>query len=609
LSLNRGPEPNNINAEMLEYLEYSDWRWGQSENPNATLTEVVSGEIDLIGVVTSEPYAGNVWEMLGDIHDDTASAVSVDRSVTEALPSPRNINGPYVDIPTGIMFSDSRSYQVHDYTNTASGGRAITIHPDTDLLIFAYHTLFYTPSWIQEGQLHPDPERRAVRASHQHQRRRLQRDGGLFQKPGIRQYRLEFPEPEFWHESSIITDIIKICQFTNVDVSGNPFHGVIAPVTVANATSLTLSDIPFNEGDMVVGIEYGSGGGGYGELRCDVGMQPNLTTGGAYNSIYGWSIRTTVGAVPWGADSITASAMNGYTQDHISMLALVLKVQAEEGWITSPSLVDAGTLTAVETQDGIGTSPQAAERADTLVAVENPGSTAFHTLEGGLGDSVAVVEDQAGLLVNGGFAGEELVVQEGQSASLSANGTGYAWTIARAAQSSRKSADGTRGDTLSIDEVVTAWRGLYLSLADTLTAGEISAAYNAAAGAMAEALAGADESTPMVVCWGFAVDQALVLDMPTTQADVHAAVLEFSAVLDGYSAIRIECYFPEMTVIYGKAAYAAVLEIPTVTAVFNRKRFTAILAVPKVEAVAGGMVAASYISTGYLATKENENGE
>ena len=617
LSLNRGTEPSRINAEMLEYLEYSDWKWGQAANPNALITEPLSITADPTGIVTSEPYTGNVWEITESVYDELASAVSVDRDVAYTLPVDQ-VNGPYVDIPTEIMFSDSRSYQVHDYTNTASGGRAITIHADTDLLIFAYHTLFSTPAWIQDGNftltLNGIPFTHLISTNVAGYNVMV----AYFKNPESGDIVWSFPNPNFGGVEQY-ADIIKICQFINVDVSGDPFRSVVSHEVATNATALTLSGISTVEGDMVVGIEYGSGGGGYGEIRCNVGRQPNLTTGGAYNSIYGWSIRTTVGVVPWHTSSIAALTFDGAEQDYIYMMALVLKVK-DEGWIALGS--ESGEeAVATEDQASISEHPEAAERAESLVAEETPGGTSSHTETDSRSDNLEVTELGVGSQEYGSIIDDTMLVENVQASERTAYGMGYAWAIVRTRQNASKSAEDSLIETLALSEDILAWRGLYVSLADTSTVEEITSVYNTASRVIAESIGIDDESTTIMVSWGFAIDTSFVTNVLTNTAIMNAARIELFTLLDGYSALRVECYFPEMIVTYGETSYIATLYVPTIEAIFNsetimgtlqdneieaifsQNEITAVHDTPEIEAIAAGAVVATLSLSTYIATK------
>ena len=102
---------------------------------------------------------------------------------------------------------------------------------------------------------------------------------------------------------------------------------------------------------------------------------------------------------------------------------------------------------------------------------------------------------------------------------------------------------------------------------------------------------------------------------------MNAGRVELFTIIDGYSGIMIECYFPEMSVTYGKVAYSATLFVPAIEAVFNREAImavlddneleavfnqeevTATLTVAEIEAVAAGAVVATLSPSRYIATK------
>jgi len=612
-----GSSNNAESVDLADTSIISTVHDGEAISSGAELIETAQITDEEDSFATNEGFDRGVGE--GAVCSDTIeSTVTIERDAADSLPV-RQINGPYVDIPTEIMFSDSRSYQIHDYANTASGGRAVTIHANTNLLIFAYHTLFYNPAWIQEGNytltLGGVPFVHLANTNAAGYNVMV----AYFKNPESGNIAWNFPNPNFGGVEEY-ADIIKICQFTNVDISGDPFRSIISPEGVTNASSLTLSDISYNEGDMIVGIEYGMGGGAYGEVRCDVGRQPNLISGGAYNSSYGWSIRTTVGAVPWGASSIVATTADGATQDYIYMMALVLKVKLE-GWIASPAATEAGSLTPSDTLTSTSLHAEDADRTDSLEVTEAHNGISSITEEADRTDSAAIAEAQVGTQSYGGTVTDSLIIATDQIASRYVYGTGYAWAIIRATQNSHKTADSSVIDTLIPSEELIAWRGLYVSLADTATIEELVSAYNAASGVIAESMEIDDDSTTIMVSWGFTVETSFATDVPTNTAIMNAARIELFTVLDGYSAIRVECYFPEMTVTYGETSYTATLFVPAIEALFNsetimgtlqdneleaifsQNEITAIHDTPKIEALAAGEVVATLSQSTYIATK------
>ena len=464
---------------------------------------------------------------------ESAAALSAERAAADTFPV-RQINGPYVDIPTEMMFSDSRSYQINDYANTAIGSRGVTIHANTNLLIFTYHTLFYTPAWIQEGNytltLNGVPFTHLANTNAEGYNVMV----AYFKNPESGTVAWNFPNPNFGGVEEY-ADIIKICQFTNVDVSGDPFRSIVSPEGVTNSASLTLSGISFNEGDMVVGIEYGMGGGAYGEVRCDVGKQPSIVSGGAYNTSYGWSIRTTVGAEPWGSSSITATAADGATQDYIYMMALVLKVKLE-GWIASPAAVEAGSLILSDTLTGESTASEAAERTDSAAVSEALVGDASHTEEGAEAESAAIAEAQVGTQTYGMSEAESSAITESQAAARTANGMGYAWAISRATQNGWKVADCLWSDDLAVEEVVAAGQGTPAGMTDELTVADVVTAYAEAGALMAELMVIAEDSSVTQVLGGAISETMQVTAQAVTTAEMYAAVVEAVILIDQWLA-------------------------------------------------------------------------
>jgi len=612
-----GSSNNAESVDLADTAAISAVNDGEAIPSGAEITETVELTDEEDSFATNEGFDRGVGE--GAVCSDSIeSTVTIERGATDSLPVSQ-INGPYVDIPTEIMFSDDRSYQTHTYANTASGGQAVTIHANTNLLIFCYHTLFYTPAWIQEGNytltLGGVPFVHLANTNAAGYNVMV----AYFKNPESGNIAWNFPNPNFGGVEEY-ADIIKICQFTNVDISGDPFRSIISPEGVINASSLTLSDISYNEGDMIVGIEYGMGGGAYGEVRCDVGRQPNLISGGAYNSSYGWSIRTTVGVVPWGASSIIATTADGTTQDYIYMMALVLKVKLE-GWIASSATTEAGSLTPSDILTSTSLHAEEADRTDSLEVTESHNGISSITEEADRTDSAAIAEAQVGTQSYGGTVTDSLIIATDQIASRYVYGTGYAWAIIRATQNSHKTADSSVIDTLIPSEEIITWRGLYGSLADTATIEELVSAYNAASGVISESMEIDDDSTTIMVSWGFTVETSFVAGVLTNTAIMNAARIELFTVLDGYSAIRVECYFPEMTVTYGETAYTATLFVPTIEALFNSEtimgtlqdneieaifsqgEITAVHDTPEIEAIATGAVVATLSQSTYIATK------
>ena len=447
----------------------------------------------------------------------------------------RNINGPYVDIPTRMMFSDSRDYQEHVQINSAAGSRSVTIHPDTNLLIFTYSTLFSTPSWIQEGNY--TLTMGGVAIAHLANTNAVGYNVmvAYVKNPTSGTIAWNFPNPNFGGAADIY-DIIKICQFTNVDVSGSPFRSVIDPITDGYVESLTLSDISFNEGDMVVGIEYGPGGGIFGQVSYNVGKQPNIITGGVYNTSYGWSIRTTVGVVPWGASSITATAGEGGSggiEDDISMMAVVLKVKLE-GWIASPASIEAGSITPAD----VPTSEQidAAVRAESLAVEEVPAGVLSITEEGDRTDNTEVTAVETGTQFFGGSGEAFLTVENAQSSERTAYGMGYAWAIARTTQNGWKVADCLRSDAFTVEEVSAAGQGTPADMLDALTVADVVTAYAEAGALMVELIDIAEASDVTQVLGGSISEVMQITAQATTTAEMYAAAVESVILIDQWLA-------------------------------------------------------------------------
>jgi len=162
---------------------------------------------------------------------------------------------------------------------------------------------------------------------------------------------------------------------------------------------------------------------------------------------------------------------------------------------------------------------------------------------------------------------DSLSVESTQSASQYAYGMGYAWAIARTTQSCQKISDCTMVDTFTASDLMAAWRGFYVALADMATIEEITSVYTDAIGVINEALAWSDNATTIAVSWGFAVETSFVVDASTNVANMNAAGMEIFTSLDSYSAINIECYFPEMTVTYGEREYSAAYSMYEIEAV------------------------------------------
>ena len=302
------------------------------------------------------------------------------------------------------------------------------------------------------------------------------------------------------------------------------------------------------------------------------------------------------------------------------MMALVIKVKLE-GWIASPAAAEAGALIPADTPTATSIHAEDAERTDSLAVTESHNGVSSVTEESDRADSAAITEAQVGSQSYGGSVTNSLLIVNEQIASRYVYGMGYAWAIVRATQNSHKTSESSSSATLIFNEEIIAWRGLYVSLADTATVEEIIAAYTAASGVLEEDLITEDASTTMMVSWGFTVETSFIADVPTNTAIMNAARIELFTILDGYSAIRVECYFSEMTVTYGETAYTATLFVPTIEALFNSEtimgtlqdndieaifsqdEITAVHDTPEIEAIAAGAVVATLSQSTYIATK------
>jgi len=180
---------------------------------------------------------------------------------------------------------------------------------------------------------------------------------------------------------------------------------------------------------------------------------------------------------------------------------------------------------------------------------------------------------------------DSLLVEATQSANQDAYGMGYAWAIVRTTQSCQKIADCTMVDTFTISDLLAAWSGIYVSMADPATIEEITSAYNSAIGVINESLIVNDNATTIAASWGFAVETSFIVDNSMNVANMNAAGMEIFTSLDSYSAISIECYFPEMTVTYIEAEYIAAYSMY------------------EIEAVVTGVIVATLNPSIYTATK------
>ena len=563
LSINCGVEPRDVDIDVTEDLSLTILEIGQFTPPAADISDEMLLVAEASGDVDSGPFNGNMLEII-DVEGNITASNTVERSSSDTLPV-SNINGPYADIPTKMMFSDDRQYQIYDSIYTAAGEMPITVHPDTNLMLFVYNTMFSTPAWIQEGNytltLNGIPFVHIGNTNATGYNVLV----AYIKDPESGTLAWNFPNPNFGTIEAYV-DIFKVCQFTDVDISGNPFRSVIDPISMENTPSLTLSDISFNEGDMIVGITYGAGGGISGELRCDVGRQPNLVTGGAYSNGYGWAIRATVGAIPWGSSSIIATSADGSLQPVIYLMALVLKVKLD-GWIASPATIEAGTITPVDTLTNTSIHAELVDGSDSISVEEILNGISSHTEEAGRTDSTATTEEQIGTQSYGGSVIDSLIIEIDQIAGRYVYGMGYAWAIVRAIQNSHKTAASSLSDALILSEEITAWRGLYVSLADIATVEEIVSAYNAASGVIAESLTAENDSTTIIISWGFTSEALLIIDILTNTAIINAERFELFTILDDYSGVRARYYFPKITVTYGKDIYIATLDNSSVEAV------------------------------------------
>ena len=546
------------------------------------------------------------------------------------------IDGSPVDIPGGIVNEarvGCRAYLIRN--NPSSIG--ITIEPEVNLFVAIFSSHWSdADTWIGLGDY--TLTLNGVAATHY-----TMLDAGgraitvaYVKNPTSGTLVIGIDNPHYNNEvDERDSDLFVAFQVKHADISGDPIRN-LSGTTAGHLNNITISDIDYVLGDMVVGVLSAD----YYVTPMEIGAYPRLAWAGDYYydptpPINDWYHSLGIGCTRIGGDS--SIFLNNINQANLYGFALVIKCGGD---LIGATLNDTGTATTAPSSTAIGSLAFFGGGEDSLAAdTDSPASLAFPVT---VIDSGAIAEE---ISQTGGTAGAEvetvaiavtvdtsipvatsasdgMVIETTENGERIANSMGYAWAIVRAMQSASKTAEDSLADTLAPMEVIAAWRGLYASLADTVTVEEIVSSYTAAAGVIAESLAVDDDATAMMVSWGFAVETSFAVDAPTNTAIMNAGRVELFTVLDGYSAIRVECYFPEMSVTYGKAEYRAALITPLVAAdlnmeeivatfqqdneveaVFIQEEITAVSSTHEIEAVAAGAVVATLSPSTYIATK------
>lgn len=509
------------------------------------------------------------------------------------------IDGSYVDIPTGVVNAPRTGcYAYLIRSNPSAVGVIIESGVNLFVVIFSSHWS-NADTWLGIGDY--TLTLNGVSATHYTMLDSSDRaiTVAYVKNPTSGTLAIGIDNPHYGNEiDERDSDLFIAFQVKHADISSDPIRS-LSGTTAGYLNGITISDIDYVLGDMVVGVlstnDYYS--------VPEIGVYPRITLASDYfydtvPPYTDWEQALSVGCTRIGGDS--SILLNNINQAELYGFALVIKCGGD---VIGATLNDTGTATIAPTSTEIGSLSFSDAGADSLtIDVASPAILAFtaSTTETKIITEVSwqvtatsgVEIETASIVVAGdGNAPEVALTSNSMSVvdtltgERTANSMGYAWAISRAIQSANKRSEDSLTDTLTPLEIIVAWRGIYVSLADTAAIEEIASAYIIATMIIEEALATEDNSTTTVVIWGFEVETSFAVDVPTNTAIMNTGRIELFTIIDGYSAIRIECYFPEMIVSYGETAYKATLFIPTIKAVLSRETIMGIFQDSEIEAI------------------------
>jgi len=468
----------------------------------------------------------------------------------------RIINGIYVDIPERLLFSEALPRPNHFANMRENPYGEFYMYPnaDTSLIVVAYVTSMPEATWHYAGNY--TLTLNGVAFTHLYNTVGQYRNMmvAYLKNPTPGMLVSNFPNPylprveDDWSEP---TDIWMMAQFIGVDVSGDPIRSFAFVADTDPTGENAVTGLTFEEGDLTMAI--GAGGfAGYPPIG-----DRHIVSASAYHVSMGWYMGISAGGIPAGAASISGSTVTAEVpESRINLFGMVLKVDPTlyEVFAQEADLVD--TLGTTESTAGNLYFEGVSDQSSTVS--EEWTGTADGMILAEAGDTLTLEPTAYGSRTAAAFFGRMDVVDVSETIS--------AWEVGFA----------TADESVLLEEILDGMRLVYGVSTEDLFPGDLLSSERFVDVVTAELFTGSEEPVATMVCWDFTADTSMVLDIPTAVAEMYPSVMEISTIIDGYSAILIEYYFPaEVNATYDRVEYTAVLEVPAVTASYAREEIEA----------------------------------
>jgi len=468
----------------------------------------------------------------------------------------RIINGIYVDIPERLLFSEALPRPNHFANMRENPYGEFYMYPnaDTSLIVVAYVTSRPEATWHYEGNyslsLNGVPFTHLFNTVGQYRNMMV----AYLKNPTPGMLVSNFPNPylprveDDWSEP---TDIWMMAQFIGVDVSGDPIRSFAFVADTDPTGENAVTGLTFEEGDLTMAI--GAGGfAGYPPIG-----DRHIVSASAYHVSMGWYMGISAGGIPAGAASISGSTVTAEVpESRINLFGMVLKLDPTlyEVFAQEADLVD--TLGTTESTAGNLYFEGVSDQSSTVS--EEWTGTADGMILAEAGDTLTLEPTAYGSRTAAAFFGRMDVVDVSETIS--------AWEVGFA----------TADESVLLEEILDGMRLVYGVSTEDLFPGDLLSSERFVDVVTAELFTGSEEPVATMVCWDFTADTSMVLDIPSAVAEMYPSVMEISTIIDGYSAILIEYYFPaEVNATYDRVEYTAVLEVPAVTASYAREEIEA----------------------------------
>lgn len=570
-------------------------------DPGAKLSGVaLCLRCDLNGATWIDPSSnttGEVLEASGATSWEYVPAL-IDESSEDSVAT-EDLIGNFVDLVGGITSPSGRLCYSSQINSSSESTALIWTGDDPDLLVVVICSMAelggpFTAPWLADGEY--TLTQNGVQATHYSLSAALATFDGVNHlslstliayvpnpTSGMLQIGINNPHYGAYNEYEPSVDLIVAFLVKHADVSGGPFRGTAGPTvtsfndTGASVSEVTLSGISFTQGDMVVGIAITVDDLGLGTVG------PYDLIGGEFTRdmvgpLVDWAYALQVGGAKIGGDSSITFKTHDGNQTRTILSALVIKGDMVEG-VISPTQSGA-RADSLEASDSFTGSLALSDFAvESWAATES--STRSAITPGVITDSAMLIDASTGdatgeaaialALVTLSAAEESAAVRTaaaffGRMDVIDVSDTISTWEIGYAGvEESVLPGEAQEGFRLVYDDIAEGG----LAMGDLLTAERF------VEGIAAELCVGGDEPVATMVCWDFVADTSMVLDISAAVADVYPSVFEISTIVDGYSAILILCYFPEMTVTYNREVYSARLEVPALAASLVKEEIAA----------------------------------